>query len=175
MVRHLGFGGSRRKPQSRLLVPAALAILAIGLGGCGSGGSSASASSAHRASGVSLASASRPSQIYRLRLSGSAETPPGAQRGTGAAIIAFHGDSVLCWRFSHLHGFTHATFAHIHIGATGRAGKIVVALSTASLLHHRGCVSLSPVLGKMIVSQPSRYYVNIHSQQYPAGAVRAQL
>ena len=82
---------------------------------------------------------------------------------------------MLCWRFAHLHGFTNATLAHIHIGTKGRSGDVVVALSTGPRLHHQGCVSISPVLSKRIWSQPSRYYVNIHSTQYPGGAVRGQL
>lgn len=158
----------------RLIRPA-LAVLALSLAACGTAGSSTTTGSARRAAGVSVASGSRPTQIYRLRLSGSAETPPGAAHGIGAAIIAFHGRSVLCWRFSHLHGFTNATFAHIHIGTKGRSGKIVVALSTGPRLHHRGCVSISPALSATIWRNPSRYYVNVHSTKYPAGAVRAQL
>ena len=119
--------------------------------------------------------ATRPTQIYRVRLGGGAETPPGAPLGQGDAIISFHGDSVICWRFAHLHGFSDATDAHIHAGTNGRSSAVVVALSTAPRLHHQGCVSVSPTLGKAIMSKPSGYYVNIHSIRYPTGAVRAQL
>lgn len=156
------------------VVPA-LAVLALNLAACGSGGSSTTSGSARPASGVSLASRSRPTRLYRVRLSGTAETPPGAPHGTGAAIIAFHGHSMVCWRFAHLHGFTNATLAHIHIGTKGRSGNVVVALSTGPRLHHQGCVSISPVMSKKLRSEPSRYYVNIDSIQYPGGAVRAQL
>jgi hypothetical protein len=151
------------------LITVGLAVVTLGGTACGSGGNATHTS----ASGTS--ERSRPTQIYRVQLSGPAETPPGAPHGGGTAIIAFHGASRVCWRFAHLRGFTQATFAHIHIGSKGQAGNIVVALSTAARLHHKGCVSISPVLSKAIWSTPSRYYVNIHSQQYPAGAVRAQL
>jgi hypothetical protein len=114
--------------------------------------------------------------IYRVRLSGGkAETPPGAPQGTGTAVIAFHGSSLVCWRFAHLHGFLDATFAHIHSGATGKSGNIVVPLSTSPALHHQGCVPVSAALVKAIERHPANYYVNIHSRQYPGGAVRAQL
>ncbi|HEY6396899.1 MAG TPA: CHRD domain-containing protein [Solirubrobacteraceae bacterium] len=149
------------------LVTSGLAVLALALAGCGGGGSS---STATRKSGLS-----RPTRVYRVQLSGAAETPPGAPAGAGTAIIAFHGPSRVCWRFAHLRGFTHATFAHIHIGDAGHAGNIVIALSTGRRLHHHGCVSVSPAVSNAIWSSPSGYYVNIHSRQYPGGAVRAQL
>ncbi len=116
-----------------------------------------------------------PILIYRVKLTGKAEAPPGAPNGVGDAIIAFHGSSVVCWRFAHLHGFTNATFAHIHSGAKGRSGNVVVPLSTAARLHHQGCVTVSSVLVRSIKRSPQDYYLNIHSAQYPSGAVRAQL
>ena len=152
------------------LVTLGLAVVALGVTGCGSGGTVTTRAGTSRTS-----EASRPTRIYRVQLSGAAETPPGAPDGSGKAIIAFHGDSLVCWRFAHLRGFTHATLAHIHTGGKGRGGKVVVALSTGPRLHHKGCVSINPVVSKAIWSAPSRYYVNIHSQQYPGGAVRAQL
>jgi hypothetical protein len=148
-----------------------LAGLALGVAGCG--GSSTSAGQPQ--AGPTTAKRPGPIHIYRLALAGSGETPAGAPHGVGAAVIAFHGSSVVCWRFAHLHGFTNATFAHIHIGAKGKSGNVVVALSTGPALHHRGCVRVSRALVKAIEQQPRRYYVNVHSTKYPGGAVRAQL
>ena len=151
------------------LLGAALATLALTLAACG-GGSSTSSGSGSRTSHLS-----RPTEIYRVQLSGTAETPPAAPNGAGIAIIAFHGSSKVCWRFAHLHGFTHATMAHIHAGAQGRSGAIVVGLSTGGRLHHQGCVAVSAAVSHRIWSKPSQYYVDIRSTQYPRGAVRAQL
>jgi hypothetical protein len=103
------------------------------------------------------------------------ETPPGAAHGVGSAIIAFHGDSRVCWRFAHLHGFTDATSAHIDIGASGRTGQVVIALSPGPRLHHQGCVPVSPGLSRRIWARPGGYYVDVYSKQYPRGAVGAQL
>jgi hypothetical protein len=153
--------------HSRSSLPA-LAIAALCVAACGSSGPRVAGAS-------SSVSHTRPTQIYRVRLGGGAETPRGAPLGQGDAIISFHGDSVICWRFAHLHGFTDATSAHIQAGTNGRSGAVVVALSTAPRLHHQGCASVSPTLGKAIMSNPGGYYVNIRSIRYPAGAVRAQL
>jgi CHRD domain len=158
--------------RSKLLVPI-LAVLVLGVAGCGSSSSSSASSSKTL---PPAAKSAGPLRIYRVRLYGAkAETPPGAPQGTGDAVIAFHGSSLVCWRFAHLHGLINATFAHIHIGAKGKSGNIVVPLSTGPALHHQGCVTVSAVLVKAIESHPANYYVNIHSKQYPNGAVRAQL
>jgi hypothetical protein len=159
--------------RSKVIVPA-MGAVALSLVGCGSSGTGKTNRSGVQGSSAS-ASASPPTRIYRIPLNGKAEVPPGAPTGRGAAIIAFRGDSTVCWRFAHLHGFTSATFAHIHQGSKGQSSNIVVPLSTAPRLHHQGCVTLSPVLTKAIWHAPSRYYVNIHSTQYPGGAVRGQL
>jgi CHRD domain len=151
--------------RSKLVITAA-AVLAGGLAGCGGSGSAGTTARASR---------SRPTEIYRVRLTGASETPRGAAHGVGAAIIAFHGDSQVCWRFAHLHGFTAATAAHIHLGTSGRTGHVVIALAPGPRLHHQGCVPISPTLSRSIQARPTGYYVNVDSQQYPRGAVRAQL
>jgi hypothetical protein len=73
------------------------------------------------------------------------------------------------------HQFVRAPPAHIHSGTTGRSGPVLVALSSGPKLHHRGCLAISPTVSRAIWKQPSAYYVNVHSFQYPGGAVRAQL
>jgi hypothetical protein len=157
--------------RSKLLV-AAVAVLAPGVAGCGGSGSGMGGAT-HKA--AVPGSGSRPTEIYRVRLSGATETPAGAAHGIGAAIVAFHGDSLVCWRFAHLHGFTDATSARIQIGTSGRTGQEVIALSPGPRLRHQGCVPVSPALSRRIWARPSGYYVNVHSKQYPQGAVRAQL
>jgi hypothetical protein len=152
----------------RHVVAPALIAVTLSLIGCGG---SSSSSSSPPPSAVS----SRPTTLYTVSMTGTAETPKGAPHGRGIAIIAFHGASTVCFRFSHLHGFLDATVAHIHSGPIGHAGPVLVALSSGSKLHHRGCLAISPSVSRRIWEQPRAYYVNVHSQQYPRGAVRAQL
>jgi hypothetical protein len=175
--------------HSKLLIPG-LVVTMLGMTACGGGSSSSSSSSSAATSSSASTStpaattkkakgqkkASVPSRTYRLQLSGKAETPPGAPEGTGAAVIALHGGTLqLCWRFAHLRGFTGATFAHIHRGAKGTSGPIVVPLSTGPKLHHKGCVRTTATMIRAIEKDPHGYYVNIHSRRYPGGAVRSQL
>jgi CHRD domain len=153
---------------TKLTTAATIAVASAALSACG--GSTSSSSSA----AVAHQHHAKP-RIYTVQLSGAGETPHGAPQGAGTAVIAFHGTTKVCWRFAHLHGFSSATFAHIHRGAAGKSGAIVVPLSTTSQLHHRGCVAASPTTVTAIEKDPAGYYVNIHSATYPGGAVRAQL
>ena len=154
---------------SKLLV-SSLLVAALSVTACGSSSSSSSRGSA----------ASRPKRlagpIYHVKLTGKAETPRGAPHGAGNAVIALHDHArEVCWRFSRLHGFSGATFSHVHHAPPGESGPIVVPLSTVGKLHHRGCVHVSASVLGAIAKDPHAYYVNIHSTAYPGGAVRGQL
>lgn len=145
-------------------VAALLASVSIGIAGCGSTGSTTPPSASDP-----------PLHLYRVKLTGKAEIPVGAAKGTGYAIIAIHRGSIVCWRFAHLHGFLDGTVAQIHVGLKGRSGKMLLPLSTGPRLHHRGCVRVGAAAITAIERAPSDHYVNVHSQQYPSGAVRGQL
>jgi CHRD domain len=145
-------------------IAACLVIMLMGMAGCGASGSSTPSSAL-----------SPPLRVYRMRLTGKAEIPKGAPTGSGYAIIAIHRGSVVCWRFAHLHGFFNATVAQIHVGFTGRSGRVVQSLSTGPSLHHQGCIQASAAEVTAIKHDPSAYYVNVHSRLYPTGAVRGQL
>jgi hypothetical protein len=171
---------------SKALTVLSIATAALGVAACGSSNKSSSSSSSAPASSSAPSSTTKskkttkagavPSRTYRLVLSGKVEVPKGAPNGKGAAVVTLRGkSSQVCWRFSHLHGFTNATFAHIHHAPAGKAGNIVVPLSTGPKLHHSGCVKASPTIIKTIARNPKGFYVNIHSKVYPGGAVRSQL
>ena len=62
------------------------------------------------------------------------------------------------------------TVIHIHEGKAGRSGDPVVTLPIDG-----GCVEAEPDLLQGIADEPAAYYVNIHTAEYPDGAIRAQL
>ncbi|MDE8650311.1 CHRD domain-containing protein [Novosphingobium album (ex Liu et al. 2023)] len=64
--------------------------------------------------------------------------------------------------------------AHIHKGAAGADGDPV---ATISVTGNDGdeCIAAEPALLKEIVAAPASYYVNVHSAEFPKGAVRGQL
>ena len=114
-------------------------------------------------------------------LRGSNEMPV-AGGATGTASIRLNqGQSRVCFTLtvSGLGGSSVAG-AHIHKGAAGVAGDVVIALTNLGPLDQgapaKGCVEgVSPDLIKDIRKNPAGFYVNVHTGQYPAGAARGQL
>lgn len=168
--------------RSKPMMVFSIAASALALAACGSSNSSSSSSSASAPTSAPTTTPAKSaaggvaSRTYSLKMAGNVEVPKGAPTGTGTAVISIHGKTnQVCWRFNHLHGFTGPTFSHIHIGGAGTSGNIVVPLSTGASFLHAGCVSASSTLLSAIEKDPHGYYVNIHSKQYPGGAVRSQL
>jgi CHRD domain len=109
-------------------------------------------------------------------LTGAAEVPgPGDPDGSGTATLTVNpGFSEICYELT-VSGIAPATAAHIHVGAVGVAGPVVVPLAPPTDGTSSGCVEVSRELALAILKSPSDYYVNVHNAEYPAGAVRGQL
>ena len=65
--------------------------------------------------------------------------------------------------------------AHIHEGRRGVAGPIVVELKPPRNGFSSGCERIGRALSRDLRDEPRRYYVNVHNNQFPNGAVRGQL
>jgi hypothetical protein len=69
-----------------------------------------------------------------------------------------------------------AIAAHIHAGSADVAGPVVVPLVAPDETGlARGCTTADPALIKAIRQDPEEYYVNVHTTDFPGGAVRGQL
>lgn len=66
------------------------------------------------------------------------------------------------------------TAAHVHKGRASETGAPVVTLEETDETVPT-CVDIDPKLAKEIGSKPGNYYVNVHSEAFPAGALRGQL
>jgi 5'-nucleotidase len=112
-------------------------------------------------------------------LSGNFEVPgPGDPNGSGFAdITLIPGQGRVCWELEAAEITLPASAAHIHRGAVGVAGPIVVGLSPPGADgQSEGCArGVAKQLIKEIVRFPGRFYVNVHTSDYPAGAIRGQL
>lgn len=116
-------------------------------------------------------------RAFRANLTGPAEVPAtGDPDGSGKAIVwVNHGQSRVC-AWIKVRNIETATAAHIHAGAKGAAGTVVVTLPTPNADGvARGCVKVDKVLAKDILANPRGYYVNVHNAAYPNGALRGQL
>ncbi len=114
--------------------------------------------------------------VLRANLTGEVEVPPGNPEATGSTELKVT-EGQVCWTVSWT-GVS-PTASHIHKGAAGAAGPIVVPFfKSASALGGKsksGCTEVSAELAKGIAGNPANYYVNVHDSQYPKGAIRGQL
>lgn len=108
--------------------------------------------------------------------------------GSGSAMVTINpGQEEVCWDI-HVSGLTSPVIAsHIHRGAAGTNGPVVVPFfqfatpSTATAFS--GCASHNAigittserVLLDAIIANPSGYYVNVHTTTHQPGEVRGQL
>jgi len=113
--------------------------------------------------------------MVAAKLTAKEEVPAQAVKHA-AATGSFTGDVTgqkLTWTltFSKLTG--RATAAHIHLGAMGASGNVVVALCGPCKSPLKGTATLSAALLKDMKTH--KLYVNVHTAKNPAGEIRGQL
>lgn len=109
-------------------------------------------------------------------LSGANEVGGGDPDGSGTAHITLNqGQEEVCYEIS-VADIATPTRAHIHSGVAGVNGGIVVAFfDFVDPPPLQGCVTADSELIKDIRQNPENYYVNVHNDDFPGGAVRGQL
>lgn len=97
--------------------------------------------------------------------------------GSGTAHIVLDPDAgTACWALE-AEGIEPVTQSHIHVGAAGEAGDVVVPLDVDGFEgSSEGCTEgqEADVL-QAIIDDPAGYYVNLHTEEFPPGAIRGQL
>ena len=110
-------------------------------------------------------------------LLGANEVPNlGDPDGSGYAEITLNqGQGTISYVIS-VDGIAPATAAHIHLGAAGVPGGVVVGLSAPTNGMSTGTITnVDEDLIKAIRQNPQGFYVNVHNTVYPSGALRGQL
>lgn len=118
-------------------------------------------------------------QRARLNVSmtGIQEIPgPGDPDGNGTAELRVNpGSGTVCWDL-YARAIGPATAAHIHRGAAGSAGPPVVTLTTPDANgRSQGCAQVDQQLARHMVMAAQDFYVNVHNEAHPQGAIRGQL
>ena len=111
-------------------------------------------------------------------LSGANERPnPADPDGSGTAWVTINsGQGEVCFAIFVEDIALPAIGAHIHVGDATISGPVVVGLAPPDATGSSdGCVSADKELLKTIIQEPWNYYINVHSTEYPGGAVRGQL
>ncbi|MEO8267143.1 MAG: CHRD domain-containing protein [Ilumatobacteraceae bacterium] len=121
---------------------------------------------------------------YVAQLSGANESPLGDPDGAGGAAVTFdiiQGSTTtaeVCWDLSYS-GLTGTPItAHIHRGAAGVNGAILIPFLPFTDLGPNsasGCAAVDPALATEIMTTPANFYVNVHTSDFTGGAIRGQL
>lgn len=107
-------------------------------------------------------------------LAGSAETD---EDGTGTATVVLDPEAgTACWEMS-VEGIDPVTISHIHVGAEGEDGAVVVDLDLEGFdATSEGCNNAADAdTLQAIIDDPGAYYVNVHNATFMGGAIRGQL
>jgi hypothetical protein len=112
------------------------------------------------------------SGAINVSLSGAEEVPPAKTDGSGSGSFRVAEDGALTGSVT-TKGVA-GTMAHIHLGAKGKNGPVIVPLTK------NGDTYSVPAGRKLTESQlkalkAGELYVNVHSNKYKGGEVRAQL
>jgi len=102
---------------------------------------------------------------------------PGDPDGSGSATITLDPETgEACWELS-AEGIGAVIQSHIHEGAEGVSGGVVVPLDVDGFDGtSSGCVSDQDAdVLQAIVDDPAGFYVNLHTEEFQAGAIRGQL
>ena len=144
--------------------------------------------------GMAMAIGLNPSTVYAnhefaANLTGQQEVPPVDTQATGQAILVQNiPQNQTVHYFVNVTGIQGATQGHIHSGAEGENGPIVVTLfkydSPQNEVFAKGNITANnlegPMQGKTIpdlidAMKNGSTYVNVHTEQNPDGETRGQL
>lgn len=109
-----------------------------------------------------------------VNLAGSHEVPPVETRARGSGVLDIAANGKITGTIL-THGVHHATMAHIHEGAPGDNGPLIITLVRGP--HGTWRV---PAGAKLSAAEYKQFlagdlYVNVHSATHPAGLIRGQL
>ena len=92
--------------------------------------------------------------------------------GTGTFTATITG-STLSWHLTFRHLTGAASAAHIHLGAKGKSGNVLIALCAPCKANGMGTVKLNAMQLRDVSKLAT--YVNVHTAKYPNGEIRGQV
>jgi hypothetical protein len=146
------------------LLAAALVVVTVGVVGAGAQGSK------------------KQSKALFAVLSGKKEVSPTGEKGVGdpdgrGSFTGIFDGSELCYGLTNKN-IEDPIAAHIHKGGPNVAGPVVVTLqqpATGDPGASSDCTEVEASLARAIQKNPRKYYVNVHTADFPGGAIRGQL
>jgi hypothetical protein len=128
--------------------------------------------------GVAAIAGAQNGTEFDATMKGSNEKPKGPANASGTFKVEFRNGQA-CYTMSTKSLGATPVAAHIHKGAAGVAGPIVIDLKPSfkgtSPRVSKKCVPARAVVVAAIKRNPAGYYANVHTSKNPAGAARGQL
>jgi hypothetical protein len=148
--------------KARIVTLTALAGASIALAGCAT---------------VKEAAVEVVADSYHAQLTGAQEVGGGDPDGSASAEISVSDRlNQVCWDVTDIRNIGPVTGAHIHKGAAGVNGPVVVMLTKSAEGTWKGCADRGAEWTQdMIKANYSGFYVNLHTAEFPGGAIRGQL
>lgn len=115
------------------------------------------------------------SQMFMATLNGASETPPNTSAATGTATATLDSATkTLTWKVQYAGLTGPATMAHFHgPAAPGVAAGVQVPLMGPMASPLAGSATLTdPQIADL---EAGKWYVNVHTAQYPKGEIRGQM
>ncbi|HUG85691.1 MAG TPA: CHRD domain-containing protein [Euzebya sp.] len=125
----------------------------------------------------------RPEFMGIAELQPDAEVPPTEAQGGGFSLFLADADDEtrVCYFMGFFIEGEDAIASHIHEAPEGENGDVVVTLPLPPPDVEFGgaagplCVDVDPALRNDLLANPGDYYVNVHTEAHPGGAIRGQL
>jgi hypothetical protein len=116
--------------------------------------------------------------VLQATMLGANEKPSaGDVDGAGLGEFILRPDqSQLCYTLAASNIILPASASHIHRGDASVAGPVIIPFTAPNAQGtSSACVTVDPGLLREIIGNPGGFYANIHTSDFPGGAVRAQL
>lgn len=126
-----------------------------------------------------VSAAAAQAQTFGAVLTPSQETPPTTSTGFGNATLTLdptHTSATVSLTVAGL--TTPVNGAHLHRGAFGVAGPVVISFNPSTNLANgrlNATFAIDKALGDEIAGNPGNFYINVHTTQNPGGEIRGQL
>ncbi len=138
------------------------------------------------ASGLALAATATPAaaadhavqgpRVLATFLDGANGVPAVDTQGFGISVVlVVPAQDKVCYLVTQHNLSSTVIAAHIHSGAKGTNGPIVVPFTPPVDGKATGCVTVADALAQDLAANPKNYYVNVHTTNHPAGEIRGQL
>lgn len=115
-------------------------------------------------------------ETYKADMTGAQVVGGGDPDGSATAEVSVSDNlNQICYDVNDIHGIGPVTGVMIHRGAPGTNGPVVLTMKQANEGGWKGCTRRSEWVEDSIDKNFTSYYVQIHTSEYPNGAIRGQL